>query len=592
MNRFRVWAPAASRVEIEVDGTQLLMIPGDGGWWTVEVDGCGPGSDYTYRLDGGPPLPDPRSAFQPSGVHGPSRLVDHDAFPWTDGAWRGAHLPSAVVYELHVGTFSPEGTFDGAIERLDHLVALGIDAVELMPVAEFSGDRGWGYDGVDLYAPHHVYGGPDGCKRLVDACHNRGLAVILDVVYNHLGPAGNYLPRFGPYFTDRYRTPWGEAVNLDGPGSDEVRAFFLDNATQWLVDYHMDGLRLDAVHAILDTSAVHFLEELSSRVNELANAVGRRLWLVAESDLNDPRLVRAVDAGGYGLDAQWSDDFHHALHVAITGERSGYYQDFDGIADVVTALGGTFVYAGRFSAHRGRRHGRAASGLPGWKFFGYLQNHDQVGNRAMGERSSMLMSIDRLRVAAALVLLGPFVPMLFQGEEWGASTPFQYFTDHADAELGAQVSEGRRREFASFGWETGVPDPQDPATFARSVLDWDEVELDDHAALLRWHTDLIELRRCWPELTNGRVDQAGVDVRAGVLWFRRGRVAVIANLGSTEATWPGPEGPHRLLAASGPGARIGEDGTIAVPAESVAVVAAAEGRHGVRNRRARGTLPS
>ena len=445
------------------------------GWWTAEAVSAAPGTDYAFRLDGGPPLPDPRSVWQPQGVHGPSRVLDHGAFPWTDGRWQQGPLPSAVLYELHVGTFTPEGTFEAAIARLDHLVDLGITHVELMPVAEFPGSRGWGYDGVDLYAPHHAYGGPEGLKRLVNACHAKGFAVLLDVVYNHLGPAGNYLERFGPYFTARHQTPWGPAVNLDGPGSDEVRRFFCDNALMWLRDYHLDGLRLDAVHALVDTSAVSFLEQLAAEVHALEAHLGRHLVLIAESDLNDPRVVRPPELGGYGLGAQWSDDFHHALHTVLTGERDGYYADFGSLADLAKALTGTFVYDGRYSHFRGRRHGRPTAGLTGDHFLGYLQNHDQIGNRAQGERSSHLPNSGRLKIAAALVLTSPFIPLLFQGEEWGASTPFQYFTDHDDPELGRAVREGRRVEFAGFGWAPeAIPDPQDPATFARSKLDWQE----------------------------------------------------------------------------------------------------------------------
>jgi maltooligosyltrehalose trehalohydrolase len=462
---FRVWAPRATKVEIAVDNTRTPMAPDTSGWWTADVPADGPATEYTFILDGGHPLPDPRSAWQPRGVHGPSRVVDHQAFAWTDARWQPGPLSSATVYELHVGTFTLAGTFEAAIERLDHLVALGITHVELMPVAEFPGGRGWGYDGVDLYAPHHGYGGPEGLKRLVDAAHRRGLAVILDVVYNHLGPAGNYLEHSGPYFTDRHRTPWGPAVNLDGPGSSEVRRFFCDNALMWLRDYYMDGLRLDAVHALIDTSAVHFLEQLAAEVQALAAQLGRHLVLIAESDLNDPRLVRPPEVGGYGVAAQWSDDFHHALHAVLTGERAGYYEDFGTLADLAQALTCAFVYDGRYSRFRDRRHGRPATGLSGHRFFGYLQNHDQIGNRAKGERSSHLISPGRLKIAAGLVLTSPFVPLLFQGEEWGASTPFQYFTDHEDPELGRAVSEGRRSEFSAFAWSAEeVPDPQDPAT--------------------------------------------------------------------------------------------------------------------------------
>src|ERR1700722_13382288 len=422
------------------------------GWWVVATALPIPGADYAFVIDGAePPVPDPRSQSQPHGVHGRSRFVDHSAFPWTDSGWKAPALDSAIVYELHVGTFTAAATFDAAIDRLGYLKDLGVTHVELMPVAEFSGDRGWGYDGVDLFAPHHAYGGPDGLKRLVDACHARGLAVLIDVVYNHLGPSGNYLPRFGPYLTHRHSTPWGDAVNFDGRGSDEVRRLFCDNALMWLRDYHCDGLRIDAVHAIIDTSAIHFLEQLASEVAALERELGRRLVLIAESDLNDSRIVRARELGGYGIDAQWSDDFHHALHCVLTGERAGYYSDFGTIADLAKALRHAWVYDGRYSNHRGRPHGRSPAGLSGHHFLGYAQTHDQVGNRAKGERSSHLMSIARLKIGAAIVLCAPFIPMLFQGEEFGADTPFQYFTNHEEPELAKAVSEGRRKEFAAFG---------------------------------------------------------------------------------------------------------------------------------------------
>jgi maltooligosyltrehalose trehalohydrolase len=505
------------------------------GWWAADVVNAGPESDYAFVFDGGKPLPDPRSPWQPHGVHGPSRLIDHAAFSWTDAQWQAKPLAAAVFYELHIGTFTPEGTFAAAIERLPHLAELGVTHVEVMPVNEFSGPWGWGYDGVDLYAPHHAYGGPDGFKRFVDTCHRHGLAVILDVVYNHFGPEGNYLNRFGPYFTDRYATPWGQAVNLDGSGSDEVRRFFCDNALMWLRDYHCDGLRLDAVHAMIDTSALHLLEQLAIEVEALAAHLGRHFVLIAESDLNDPRVVRPRALGGYGIDAQWSDDFHHALHTVFTGERNGYYTDFGSLADLAKALTRVFVYDGGHSVYRRRRHGRPAAGLPGQFFLGYLQNHDQIGNRAMGERSSQLMSLGRLQIAAALVFTAPFIPMLFQGEEWGASTPFLYFTQHEDPALGQAVSEGRREEFATFGWDpVSVPDPQDPETFLRSKLDWNEREREPHATLLAWHKTLIRLRRSVPVLTDSQLENVQVSFNEAAQWLvmQRSAVTLVCNLAS------------------------------------------------------------
>ncbi|MGV9535376.1 malto-oligosyltrehalose trehalohydrolase [Streptosporangium sandarakinum] len=572
-HEFRVWAPTRERVELVLGERRLPMRRSGDGWWERSVEEAGPGTDYAYSLDGGPPRPDPRSPYQPYGPHGPSRLVDHAAFGWTDDRWRGTPLPGAVLYELHVGTFSPAGTFDGAIEYLPHLAELGVDAVELMPVAEFSGGRGWGYDGVSLFAPHHAYGGPDGLKRLVDACHAHGLGVVMDVVYNHLGPSGNHLPEFGPYFTGRHSTNWGDAVNFDGPGSDEVRAFVVDNALMWLRDYHVDGLRLDAVHAIADDSAVHVLERLAEEVEALAAHVRRPLFLIAESDLNDPRFVRGREAGGYGLDAAWADEWHHALHAVLTGERSGYYSDFGPLSLLAKGLRQAWVYDGTWSPHRGRAHGRSPAGLSGHRFVVCAQNHDQVGNRARGERGSALMSEGRLRIAAALLFTAPFVPMLFQGEEWGATTPFQYFTDHEDPELGRAVSEGRRREFAAFGWEPDqVPDPQDPATFERSRLDWSERDKEVQGRLLDWHRELIALRRRVPALTDGRLDRvrADCDEDTGLLVVERGPVLVAVNLGAETLTVPS-RGRGHVLAASDP--EVALSGTdLTLPPDTVAIL--------------------
>ena len=575
MAAFRVWARRAQRVDVILNGDARHPLdgPDDRGWFSADVPTAGPGDDYAYSLDGGDPRPDPRSPWQPHGVHGPSRLVDHSTFPWTDDGWDGGvPLAQAVIYELHVDTFSPEETYEGVIPKLDHLVGLGVTAVELLPVAEYPGRWGWGYDGVDLYAPNHLDGGPDGLKRLVDACHAKGLSVILDVVYNHLGPSGNYLGEFGPYFTERYGTPWGEAINLDGPDSDPVRAFIIDNALMWFRDYHVDGLRLDAIHAIVDTSATHILEELAVRVGEL----DRKRFLIAESDLNDPRIVADRAVGGDGMDAQWSDDFHHALHAVLTGERVGYYADFGSLAQLGKALRQAFVYDGCYSEHRRRRHGRTPAGIPATRFLEYLQDHDQVGNRAQGERSSMLLSPGLVKVAAALVLLGPSVPMLFQGEEWAASTPFQYFTDHDDPELGRAVTEGRRREFASFGWDPEeVPDPQDPETFRRSKLRWDEVAEPAHAEILEWHRRLIALRRATPELTDGRFEDVSVDYSddAAGRWlvYSKGRLTVAANLGDAPVTVPVPPLAVTVLSSAGPDVPLVGGDTLKLPAESVVI---------------------
>jgi maltooligosyltrehalose trehalohydrolase len=450
-----------------------------------------------------------------------------------------------------------------------------VTQLELMPVAAWPGERGWGYDGVALSAPPAAYGGPDGLRRLVDACHGRGLAVLLDVVYNHLGPSGNYLALYGPYFTDRYRTPWGAAVNLDGAGSDEVRRFVCDNARMWLADYHLDGLRIDAVHAMLDRSAIHVLEELAEGTRDLAAHLGRPLALVAESDLNDPRLVRPPAVGGYGLDAQWNEDFHHALHALLTGERTGYYADFGALADLAATLRRGFAYGGRYSGYRRRRHGRPAPDLSGHQLVGCLQNHDQVGNRARGERLGHLVSPGRLRIGAAVVLLGPFLPMLFQGEEWGAATPFLYFTDHDDPELARAVSQGRRREFAAFGWDPeDVPDPQAPETFMRSKLDWSEPAREPHASLLDWHRRLARLRRAYPELTDGRLDRVSVDFDEAGRWLTmsRGRVTLALSLAAEVRRVPlGAGRPRRLLLASSADVAVAGD-AIALPPDSVAVL--------------------
>ena len=582
---FRVWAPNASTVDlVGAGGHRATMEPIDAGpskgWFETTAVVRAPGLGYGFSLDGGPLRADPRSAWQPEGPEGPSRVVEHGSFTWSDRSWRGFHLPSAVLYELHVGTFSPEGTFDGAIGRLDHLADLGVSAIEVMPVAEFPGTRGWGYDGVNLFAPHHSYGGPDGLRRLVDACHARGIAVILDVVYNHLGPSGNYLGEFGPYFTDRYRTPWGQAVNFDGPGSDEVRRFVIDNAVQWLRDYHCDGLRLDAVHALFDMSELHILEEMSREVAELSSATGWRRWLIAEFDRNDPRLVRSRDAGGLGVDAQWLDDFHHSLYGLLSGERDGYYRDFGSLGDLSTALTQAYVYQGRYSVTRGCRHGRTSDGLSGSSFVGYSQNHDQIGNRAPGDRSAANLSGGRLAAAAALTFVAPFVPMLFQGEEWGASTPFAYFTDHTDPDLAQAVRDGRRREFEAFGWKPDqIPDPEDLATFEMSRLDWSEVRLASHRDLLDWYRALIAIRRSRPELLDGRLDKVFVE-RAGeqVFTVSRGAITVAANLGNDEAAVPMPgnrvpDSRYAVLVSSNPAARISGD-YLTLPGDAVSVLCA------------------
>lgn len=574
--RLRVWAPSAKKVELQLKSERIRMAKVDNDYWELDSPDLEAGSDYFFVLDGKKPFPDPRSAFQPSGVHGPSRIIDHSAFEWHDRGWNAPVLSSGVIYELHVGTFTAPGTFDAVIERLGHLLELGITHVELMPVAEFSGNRGWGYDGVDLFAPHHAYGGPDGLKRLVDACHRRGLAIILDVVYNHFGPEGNYLPQFGPYLTSRYATPWGSAVNFDDRGSDEVRRFVCDNAKMWLHDYHFDGLRIDAIHSIVDTSAIQILEQLSAEVAELEKSLGRSLVLIAESDLNDPRIVRHSELGGYNIQAQWSDDFHHALHSVLTRETSGYYGDFGLIKDIADALQRVFVYDGRYSKFRARRHGRKPTGLSGHSFLGYLQNHDQIGNRAPGERSSNLMSIGLLQVAAALVLTAPFIPMLFQGEEWGAASPFIYFTGHENRELGQAVSEGRKKELMAAGWKLeDIPDPQAIDSFTRSKLDWHELEREPHKSILRWHQDLIRLRKSRVDLYDGDLAKVHVeyDEQARWLLMTRGSIHVACNFVSEPRRIGWSRKPKaELLLKSNPAVQLETD-YVDLSGESVAIIA-------------------
>jgi maltooligosyltrehalose trehalohydrolase len=570
---FKVWAPLPKKVELQLKSAVHSLTKGPDDWWTAEVSSVKVGDDYGFIVDGEGPFPDPRSLSQPNGVNGLSRIIDPSAFPWTDKRFKAPPLAQAIVYELHVGTFTRDGTFQSAIEKLEHLVSLGVTHVELMPVVEFGGNHGWGYDGVDLFAPHHAYGSPDDLKHLVNHCHARGLAVLLDVVYNHLGPSGNYLGKFGPYFTKKFATFWGEGINFDGPESDEVRRFFCDNALMWLRNFHFDGLRLDAVHGILDTSATHILEQLKLEVEDLADKIGRPLILIPESDLNDPRLLRPRTQGGYQLDAQWSDDFHHALHTILTGEKTGYYSDFGKIADLAKVLRHAFVYDGIYSPHRRRTHGRSAELLSGHQFLGYLQNHDQIGNRAQGDRISQLVSLGKQKIGAALVLCSPFVPMLFQGEEWGASTPFLFFTDHQEPELARAIREGRCREFAAFGWKAeDVADPQAIESFKRSQLNWSEAAIVPHAEMLQWTRQLIQLRHREPTLADGRREKVHVDFSEAEQWLsmKREAITVVCNLGASPRHLPLHPGTAELLLASEKS--VGLDKRIHLPPESVAVL--------------------
>ncbi len=501
--RFLVYAPAARSVEVRLLSPPERIVPleRDGsGYHNGIAEGVTAGALYLYRLDGTIERPDPASRRQPRGVHGPTMVVDFGSFPRTDRGWLGIPLSSYILYELHIGTYTTEGTFDAVIPRLDSLAELGITAVELMPVSQFPGERNWGYDGVFPFAVQESYGGPEGMARLIDACHRRGLAVVLDVVYNHLGPEGNYLRDFGPYFSDRYRTPWGSAVNFDGPCSDEVRRYFRENALYWIRDLRVDALRLDAIHGIMDFSASPFLAELAEAVRRFRSEENRFAYLIPESDLNDARVVDEPERGGFGLDAQWSDDFHHALHTLLTGERDGYYSDFGEIEQLARAFTDGFVYSGQYSAYRMRRHGNRSSHLPAGKFVVFAQNHDQVGNRMRGERLSRLVSFESLKLAAGAVLLSPFLPLLFMGEEYGEEAPFLYFVHHGDEGLVEAVRKGRKEEFAAFGWEGGVPDPQDEETFRISRPDPSLRETGRHAALLGLHRELIRLRKASPAL--------------------------------------------------------------------------------------------
>ncbi|KQY24978.1 malto-oligosyltrehalose trehalohydrolase [Cellulomonas sp. Root485] len=569
----RVWAPTAARVDVVV-GDEHRPLRAEGDWW-VGDDDLPHGTDYAFSVDGGPPRPDPRSAWQPHGVHGASRVYDPGTHPWSDDGWSGVDVRGHVTYELHVGTFSDEGTLTSAIEHLDELVSLGVDLVELMPVAPFSGVHGWGYDGVATFAVHEPYGGPAGLQAFVDAAHSRGVGVCLDVVHNHLGPSGNYLGDFGPYFTDAHQTPWGSAINLDGPGSEEVRRWVCDSALRWFRDFHVDALRLDAVHALIDLSDRHVLSQLSDEVAALAAALGRRLSLVAESDLNDPISVTPTADGGWGMTAQWDDDVHHAIHALVTGERHGYYGDFGSPEVLRKALTGVFVHDGEMSTFRGRRWGRPVPpGTDGHRFVVAASTHDQVGNRALGDRPSARLDPGRVAAEAALVLLSPFSPMLFMGEEWGTRTPWQFFTDHPEPDLAAAVRDGRRREFGGHGWDVlyggdiEVPDPQDPATFRASILD--RTELDDpahpeHARLRDWYRSLIALRRTVPDLASG--DLSATDLVWGgaserdqddVPWdgwlvLHRGTARVVINLSGEEAAVPvHTDGPVDVVAAWDP----------------------------------------
>ncbi len=541
---FTIWAPRPQQITLVLtdpasDGepVEVAMARDAEDWWSPAEplpDFAAAEVDYGFSLDGGGPIADPRSRCQPNGVHGLSRTFDAARHVWGDGAWTGRQLAGGVIYELHVGTFTPEGTLTAAIDRLDHLVALGVDFVEIMPVNAFNGPRNWGYDGVLWYAVQQEYGGPAAYQDFVDACHQRGLAVIQDVVYNHLGPSGNYLPEFGPYQHSAQSNAWGDPVNLDGEDSDEVRRFIIENTQMWLRDYHVDALRLDAVHALTDTRATHLLEELSIETAALSVHLRRPLSLIAESDLNDPRLITRRAGGGYGLTAQWNDDFHHALYVALTGDATGYYADFESLGSLAKVLVNGFFHDGTRSSFRGRTHGNSIDThrTPTWRLVVCADNHDQIGNRADGHRLSSMLTLDQLKLAALINGLSPFTPMIFMGEEWGATTPWQFFTSHPEPELAQAVAAGRAEEFGKMGWDLDtVPDPQDPATFERSKLDWTELHRAPHAELLAFSTEVLRLRRTYADVTDPRfgLGEANADDDEGTVVFERGSVVVVVN---------------------------------------------------------------
>src|ERR1700683_2963384 len=562
-----LWAPKARSVSLHLlhSGELLTMAPLSRGYFRRTVENLEPGTRYFFQLDGAREVPDPASRFQPEGVHGPSEVVDLNQFQWTDQNWQGRTLERSIFYEIHVGTYTAQGTFDALIPHIPELVELGITTVELMPVAQFPGSRNWGYDGVYPFAPQNSYGGPEPLQRFVNAAHEQGLSVALDVVYNHLGPEGNYLNAYGPYFTDRYRTPWGQALNFDGAGSDEVRRFFIENALYWLENYHFDALRLDAVHGIFDFSARHFLTEIKNAVGALSKRLGRMIHCIAESDLNDSRLLLNHEQGGYDLDAQWSDDFHHSVHRLLTGEDRGYYADFGGIGPLAATLRDGWYYQGQYSHYRQRHHGNSPRGIAASQVVVCNQNHDQVGNRAAGERLSSLVNFESLKLAAGITLLSPFVPLLFMGEEYGETAPFQYFTSHGDRELVEAVRRGRREEFSVFGWENSVPDPQDEQTFSRSHLDHSLKEKEPHRTLLRFYQQLIRIREEYalgkPGPQTVRDLGSSALIVSGVGGERSPQLAVLSNfaecpvslnlpdmvgrwkmvIDSADASWNGPE---------------------------------------------------
>jgi maltooligosyltrehalose trehalohydrolase len=587
--QFRVWAPNPANLSVRILGENPCTIPmtrsgdAENGEFRATVPHVNEGSDYVYVLEGERERPDPVSRWQPHGVHGPSRIVNPASFNWSDQGWRGIPPKEFIIYELHIGAFTREGTFESLIPRLPYLRDLGITAVEIMPVAEVPGDRNWGYDGASLYAPQSSYGGPAGLKKLVDACHQHGLAVVLDVVYNHLGPEGNYLPEFAPCFTDAYHTPWGKAINFDGPQSDGVRRFIIDNALYWLTEYHVDALRLDAIHGIYDFGARHVLDELSNAFQSQAQFLQRQAWLIAESDLDDVRIINPRATGGYALDAQWHDDFHHALFTLLTDERGAFLMDFGTLADLAKSICDGFVFDWKYSRYRRRHHGNSSTGRPGEQFVGFIQNHDQIANTSRGRRLASLVSSGEQKLAAVLTLCSPFLPMLFMGEEYGETAPFLYFTSFEDRNLAQAVTEGRKKELGSHYSESEFFDPQALSTFEKCKLDWSKIVITPHAEILRLYRELISLRKQHASLGNCRKDliEIQVDEQARTLVMKRGDPAggsalLIFNFSGEERSIPltAPARPQQLVLWTGDAAY--GDGKGQRPAETLSAGAAFE----------------
>lgn len=574
---FSVWAPEKKSMLLHIVSPIDMKAPmakDEDGCFSVKIAEVPAGAGYFFMPDGEKDYPDPASHFQPEGVHGASSVVDHSSFRWNDNAWKGIPAADLILYEMHVGTFTPEGTFDSVIMRLDELAETGINGIELMPVSQFPGSRNWGYDGVFPYSVQNTYGGPDGLKKLVDAAHQRGIAVFLDVVYNHLGPEGNYFGKYGPYFTKKYKVSWGDAINLDDAWCDGVREYFSENLLHWFVNYHIDGIRADAIHMMFDFSAVHFWEVAYSKVKLMEQKQGRKFFLFAESDLNSPKVVKSPESGGYGFDAQWLDDFHHALYVLLHPEGRDRYEDFGSLEQLAKAYTDGFVHSGEFVKFRKHRHGASSAGIPGEKFVAFNQNHDQVGNRVLGERLCMLTGFDQMKMAAAALILSPYIPLLFMGEEYGDENPFFYFISHSDKALIKAVREGRKKEFESYRWKTDPPDPQDESTFLKSKISWEKRYSGKHRLLLDWNRELIGIRKNHPAMKNTRKDGIFVYIEGVSVFFfvrtsddGRSQIVCILNFSGSKAKVTAPSGSpgwRKILDSTEP--RWSQDEKTAVPA--------------------------